>query len=112
QRLTAFQPGRGLSQLGKLDRFWQRRDALARRYRARLASSHFIELPALPNERRHGWPPFVVLLRLNRLAVSRDTILEALRAENIGATVHYPLVYRHPVYAERLGSPRGLRPNA
>src|SRR4029450_4729614 len=44
-RLTDFQSALGLSQLGKLDRFWQRRDALARRYRARLASSHVLGGP-------------------------------------------------------------------
>src|SRR5262249_38577678 len=64
-RLTDFQAALGLSQLAKLGRFWQRRDALARRYRACLAGSRFIELPALPDEHRHGWHLFVVLLRLD-----------------------------------------------
>jgi len=111
-RLTDFQSALGLSQLGKLDRFWRRRDLLARRYRERLADSRFIELPALPGEQRHGWHLFVVMLRLERLAADRDTLLEALRAENIGATVHYPLVYRHPFYRDRLGYVPGLCPNA
>jgi perosamine synthetase len=111
-RLTDFQSALGLSQLGKLDRFWQRRDRLARRYRERLAGARFIELPALPDERRHGWHLFVVMARLERLAVNRDAVLEALRAENIGATVHYPLVYRHPFYRDRLGQGAGLCPTA
>ena len=111
-RLTDFQSALGLSQLGKLDRFWQRRDRLASRYRERLADSRFIELPALPDGQRHGWHLFVVMLRLERLAASRDTVLEALRAENIGATVHYPLVYRHPFYRDRLGYAAGLCPIA
>src|SRR5213594_288972 len=67
-RLTDFQSALGLSQLGKLDRFWQRRDQLAHRYRERLGGSRFVELPALPQAARHGWHLFVVLLRSERLA--------------------------------------------
>jgi len=111
-RLTDFQSALGLSQLAKLDRFWARRDQLARSYRDRLGGSPFVELPALPEGRRHGWHLFVVMLRLDRLAADRDTIVQALRAENIGATVHYPLVYRHPFYRERFGYAAGLCPAA
>ena len=111
-RLTDFQSALGLSQLGKLDRFWQRRDALARRYREYLADSPFVELPALPAGQRHGWHLFVVMLRLERLRARRDTIVQALRAENIWATVHYPLVYRYRFYRERFGYAAGLCPNA
>ena len=111
-RLTDFQSALGLSQLGKLDRFWRRRDALARRYRERLSRSPFVELPSLPEGLRHGWHLFVVMLRLERLRVTRDTILRALRAENIGATMHYPLVYRHRFYRDRFRYVAGLCPNA
>ncbi len=107
-RLTDFQSALGLSQLAKLDRFWQRRDRLARRYRERLGGSPFVELPALTEGARHGWHLFVVMLRLERLAADRDLVLQALRAEHIGVTVHYPLVYRHPFYAGRFGYGAGL----
>jgi len=102
-RITDFQSALGLSQLGKLEQFWSTRDRLARRYRERLADSPFVELPALPAASSHGWHLFVVLLRLEAVSVPRDTILTALRAENIGAMVHYPLVYRHPFYRKRFG---------
>ena len=52
------------------------------------------------------------MLRLERLAASRDTIVGALRAENIGATVHYPLVYHHPFYRQEFGYGPGLCPSA
>ena len=111
-RLTDFQCALGLSQLARLERFWAARDRLARRYRERLAGSPFLELPALPADRRHGWHLFVVLLRLERLTVDRDTVLSALRAENIGATLHYPLVHLHPFYRRRFGYGPGLCPIA
>lgn len=111
-RLTDFQCALGLSQLGKLETFSQARDRLARRYRERLAGSSFVELPELPAGRRHAWHLFVVLLRLERLRADQDTILQALRAENIGVQLHYPLVYRFRYYRERFGYPPGLCPVA
>src|SRR5438445_1827564 len=111
-RLTVFQAALGLSQLDKLESFWQRRDRIARRYQERLKGSPFVDLPAPPPDRRHGWHLFVALLRLERLSADRDTVLQALRAENIGATLHYPLVYRHPFYRERFEVGPGLCPVA
>jgi len=111
-RLTDFQSALGLSQLEKLDAFWTARDRLARRYRERLASSPFVGLPALPAGVRHGWHLFVVLLRLDRLTADQDTILRSLRAENIGARLHYALVYRHPHFRRRYGYEAGLCPAA
>ena len=111
-RLTDFQAALGLSQLDKLESFWQRRDRIARRYQERLKGSPFVDLPAPPPDRRHGWHLFVALLRLERLSADRDTVLQALRAENIGATLHYPLVYRHPFYRERFEYGPGLCPVA
>jgi dTDP-4-amino-4,6-dideoxygalactose transaminase len=102
-RLTDFQSALGLSQLGKLERFLASRDRLALRYRRLLDGSPGVELPALPADVRHAWHLFVVLLRVERLSADQDTLLRALRAENIGVTLHYPLVYRHPFYRDRRG---------
>lgn len=111
-RLTDFQSALGLSQLRKLQAFWTARDRLARRYRERLAASPFVEFPVLPAHVRHGWHLFVVLLRLDRLRADQDTVIRALRAENIGVQLHYPLVYRHPYYRRRFGYDTGLCPTA
>jgi perosamine synthetase len=111
-RMTDFQAALGSSQLAKLPRFWARRDELARRYRQRLAGSPFVRLPDLPDDRRHGWHLFVVLLELERLGAGQDDVMRALRAENIGVTLHYPLVYRHPFYQEAFGYGPGLCPRA
>jgi len=111
-RMTDFQCALGLSQLGKLDRFWTARDRLARRYRECLAGSPWVDMPALPPGVRHGWHLFVALLRVDRLDTDQDTLLRALRAENIGVQLHYPLVYRHPFYRKRFGYEAGLCPTA
>jgi perosamine synthetase len=111
-RLTDFQCALGLSQLAKAERFLEARERLAQRYRAKLAGSPFVDLPTLPAGRRHAWHLFVVLLRLDRLRTDQDTILRALRAENIGVQLHYPLVHRNTFYRERFGYREGLCPVA
>ncbi len=111
-RLTDFQAALGASQLAKLDRFRAARERLACRYRERLAGARYLDLPHLPDGARHGWHLFVALLRTDVLRADRDTIVTALRAENIGASVHYLLVYRHPFYRDRFGYAPGLCPTA
>jgi dTDP-4-amino-4,6-dideoxygalactose transaminase len=111
-RLTDFQCALGLSQLGKIEGFAHAREVLAHRYRQQLLESPFVEVPALPPDDRHAWHLFVVLLRLERLRADRDTVIRALRAENIGAQLLYPLVHRFHAFAERFGYRAGLCPVA
>jgi perosamine synthetase len=111
-RLTDFQCALGLSQLGRLRALLAAREHLAARYRARLADSPWLALPELPADRCHAWHLFVVLLRLERLRADCDTVLQALRAEGIGAQRHYPLVHRFTYYRARFGYGPGLCPVA
>jgi perosamine synthetase len=110
-RLSDVQGALGLSQLGRLEHFLKRRSAIAERYVAALGSMKQVAIPAVSPHVRHAWHIFPVLLGLEQLRADRDTILAALRAENIGATVHYVPAYWHPYY-QALGYRRGLCPRA
>jgi len=110
-RLTDLQCALGLAQLAKLDRFLQRRRAVAERYRAALDDLAALSLPAVAPDVSHAWHLFPVLLQLERLSADRRTVFSALRAEGIGVNVHYIPVYWHPYY-QRLGYEKGLCPRA
>ena len=110
-RLSDVQSALGLSQLGRLEQFLKLRSAIAERYTAALASVPQVAIPMVSPHVRHAWHIFPVLLALDQLRADRDTILSALRAENIGATVHYVPAYWHPYY-QALGYRRGLCPRA
>ena len=110
-RLTDLQCALGLSQLAKLEQFLKRRAEIAQRYRTELEGQPGLALPAVAPHVRHGWHIFPVLLQPERFSAARRTILAALRAENIGAAVHYVPVYWHPYYQAR-GYRRGLCPRA
>ena len=109
-RLTDIQCALGLSQLRKLKGWIARRQEIAARYHQGLYKINQISLPYMPPHDVHAWHIFVVQLFLDRLSVDRDTVLKALRAENIGATVHYPPVHLHPFYRRRFGYAEGLCP--
>jgi len=110
-RITDLQCALGLSQLGRLEALLKRRAEIAQRYRAELDPLPGLHLPAVAPHVRHVWHIFPVLLDLERLGADRRAVLAALRAENIGATVHYVPVYWHPYY-RALGYARGLCPRA
>ncbi len=110
-RLTDLQCALGLSQLGRLDHLLKRRAVIAERYVAALTALPGVALPRVEPHVRHAWHIFPILLELERLAADRAEVLAALRAEGIGAAVHYVPAYWHPYY-EGLGYRRGLCPRA
>jgi len=110
-RLTDIQCALGLSQLARLESLLKRRTRIAERYLATLGRVHGVRVPVVLPHGRHAWHIFPILLDLEHICTDRDTILAALRAEGIGATVHYVPAYWHPYY-QKLGYRRGLCPRA
>jgi perosamine synthetase len=110
-RLTDLQAALGLAQLGRVDGFLARREAIAARYREAFAGLAGLSLPAVAPDVRHAYHLFPVLLDLDRLVADRRTVFRALRAEGIGVNVHYIPVYWHPYY-RGLGYEKGLCPRA
>ena len=111
-RLSDIQCARGLSQLPRLQGWIERRRAIAQRYDAAFTSLDGVAPVAVRAERRHAYHLYVIRLDLNRLKASRGQIFSALRAEGIGANVHYLPVHLHSYYRERFGTGPGLCPIA
>jgi dTDP-4-amino-4,6-dideoxygalactose transaminase len=95
-RISDLQCALGVSQLGKLGRFVERRNQIALRYREELAALPVELPPEAPIGSRHAYHLFAVRVP------NRRAMYDALRAAGIGVQVHYVPIYRHPVYA-RLG---------
>ena len=80
-----------LTQLKHLPTMQDRRDEIASQYLLRLA-----ELPGLdvqapvsnPGD-RHSWCMFAIMVDEERAGIERDDLIEKLRLENIGTSVHY-----------------------
>lgn len=110
-RLTDFQCALGLQQIGRLDRFLNRRKEIAAIYDRELCSMAEIELPKVLPDRTSAWHLYVIRLNLGLVRESRRRVFDALRAENIGVNVHYIPVPWHPFY-RRLGFAAGQWPVA
>jgi dTDP-4-amino-4,6-dideoxygalactose transaminase len=54
-------------------------------------------------ETRHVLHLYSILIDPARLRVDRDRVISALLAENIGASMHFWPLHRHPFYSEKYG---------
>lgn len=110
-RLSDLQCALGISQLGKLDVWLERRRRIAARYNEAFASTPEIETPVVRSVSDAAWHLYVIKLNLDKLRAGRAEIFKALRAENIGVNVHYIPVPWHPLY-QQLGYAKGQWPVA
>ena len=98
--LTDTAAALGLVQLQRLPQFVQRRETLAQRYHAKLASLPLI-LPATALAGDvHAWHLYVIRLA-PRAHLSRDEVIQALSDRGIGTSVHYVPLHRHPYWRDR-----------
>ena len=110
-RITDFQAALLVSQLGKLERFSNRRKEIRKMY-----DEAFKDMPELFIQKQipeSDTTQHLYVIRLNpeRLKCSRREFFDAFAAEGFGPQVHYIPVYLHPYY-EKLGYKKGLCPVA
>ena len=111
-RITDIQCALGLSQLGKLDRFLERRRAIAARYTESFGNNRFLITPYQEPDRESACHLYVLRLRLEAMTKSRRQVFEELRAQGIGVHVHFIPLHLQPYYRERYGHARGDFPVA
>jgi UDP-4-amino-4,6-dideoxy-N-acetyl-beta-L-altrosamine transaminase len=94
----------GLSQLAKLDRFVARRRALAAAYAAALAPlAPRVKLAARPAWSDPALHLLCVLIDFESAGVTREALVESLKARGVGTQVHYIPVHQQPYYRDRYG---------
>jgi dTDP-4-amino-4,6-dideoxygalactose transaminase len=101
-----------LSQLGKIERFYDRRVMLKARLDAGLRDIPEIALPAERGDIKHAYHLYPIIVRTEMLGTDRDEIMNAIQSENVGIGVHFRAVHLHPYYVETFGFSRGSFPNA
>ncbi len=112
-RLTDIACALGLSQLTKLGPNLARRREIAARYTTAFRSlSPGLIPPSVRAEVNPAWHLYPIRLDLAKLTADRGQIFRALRAENIGVSVHYIPVHLHPYYRNQFGHKDGECPVA
>ncbi len=92
-RLTDIQAALGLSQLGRLDSWVARRQALAERYDS-LLDGLPCQRPTIAVGNRSAWHLYVVRVA----AARRRAVFESMRMAKVGVNVHYAPVHLQPYY--------------
>ena len=90
----------GLVQLERLERMQARREEIARRYIEGFAQTPGVFCQAPPENAgdRHSWCMFVLRIDPQRAGIGRDELIEALKEQNIGTSVHYIPTHHFSAY--------------
>ncbi len=101
--MTDIQAALGIHQLRRLDGFIRRRQEIAAMYNTAFSDLPEILLPARLPGRNHIFHLYPIRLQAGLLSLNRSEFIEQLRSRNIGASVHFIPLHRHPFYRERYG---------
>lgn len=109
-RMTDIQAALGLSQMGRIDEFVERRRALAARYDVLLKGLPVVT-PVQSADSRSSFHLYPIWVDQQRSGKSRRAVFEGLRERGIGVNVHYIPVHLQPDF-RRLGFAAGQFPRA
>jgi UDP-4-amino-4,6-dideoxy-N-acetyl-beta-L-altrosamine transaminase len=113
-RMMELAAALGFSQLNKLDRFLERRRAIARRYDEAFAKLSPIRLPqsASDERARSALHLYIVVFDFAAMRTTRTAFMAKLAERGVGSQVHYMPVYHHPYHAQRRKIDYAQYPNA
>lgn len=94
-----LQAALGIHQLRKLDALNARRSQIAAKYNAAFASIDEIDTPDELPDRSHVYHLYPI--RIHGLCIDRAVFINELKKANIGTSVHFIPLHRHPFYRER-----------
>jgi perosamine synthetase len=101
--MTDIAAAMGLAQLRKGERMWQRRCEIARCYSEAFGALPELQVPTDRADCQHAWHLYLLRLNLDKLDISRNQLIEELKARNIGTSVHFIPLHLHPYYQESYG---------
>jgi dTDP-4-amino-4,6-dideoxygalactose transaminase len=101
--MTDIDAALGLHQLRRLDGFNRRRAEIGATFDAALGPLGVFTLPVRLPDRNHVLHLYPVQIRPGTLRIGRDQFIEELKDANIGASVHFIPLHRHPFYRDQHG---------
>ena len=88
------------------------RKKIADYYGAKLKGVPGLALPSQKNGFLHSWHLYEIRIDRNVTGIHRNEVIEKLKENNIGSSVHYIPLHLHPYYREKYGLKKGDFPNA
>lgn len=110
--MTDIQAALGIKQLAKLHKFRARREKIWNQYNQNLQDIP-VYLPA-PTEKdtKHAYHLYTILLKIEKIEITRDQFLEEMTKKKIGVGVHYKSIHLHPYYKKTFKHKPNDFPNA
>ena len=102
----------GTIQMTKVESMLEKRTNIAKIYSDNLTNIPSITLPKSNKENRHSWHLYVIQIDTNYLNIGRDEFITKLKEYNIGTSVHFIPLHRHPYYKNNFGYSHKEFPNA
>ena len=90
-----------LVQLNKLPAINARRAEIAQHYLNELADTPFLPLAQPKWAHQHAWHLFIIRVDEAQCGLSRDALMETLKAQDIGTGLHFRAAHTHKYYRER-----------
>lgn len=97
---TDLQASLGLPQLKKVDKMWESRKRIAKKYTESFKDNELIKLHGLKPDRESSWHLFPIRLELEKLNINRARFIDELRKNKVGAGVHFMPVHQHLYYKD------------
>lgn len=110
--MTDIQAALGIHQAARLERFIEIREEYARCYDEAFGSHEALSVPRVATDVRHARHLYPLLVESGAAGCTRDEFIEELRARNIGSTVNFIPIHRHPYYRERFALVPEMFPRA
>ncbi|RJP27545.1 MAG: UDP-4-amino-4,6-dideoxy-N-acetyl-beta-L-altrosamine transaminase [Candidatus Omnitrophota bacterium] len=111
-RITDFQCALGISQLKRLQEWVSRRREIAASYDRVFVDVDAVQMVRIRPDAYHAYHLYPILLRLEKLNISRTILFQELVSAGIGVNVHYIPVHLHPYYRRRFQTGAGNCPHA
>jgi dTDP-4-amino-4,6-dideoxygalactose transaminase len=93
----------GLVQLARLDEMQQKREAIVAAYQEAFADLPGVFRPQARPHVTHAWHLYMIRIDSRALRIDRDQFIQELSQRDIGVSVHFIPLARHPLYQRRLG---------
>ena len=93
----------GTVQMRKAESMLEKRTHIANTYTNELSNIPSINLPKSNIENRHAWHLYVIQIKQEQLNINREQFIHKLKEYNIGSSVHFIPLHRHPYYQSKFG---------
>jgi dTDP-4-amino-4,6-dideoxygalactose transaminase len=110
--MTDIAASLGIHQLRRLEGFIEIRQRYARLYDDAFHDLEVVLTPITHADRNHVYHLYAIQLEMAQLTIDRAVFIDKLKELNIGASVHFIPLHRHPFYRDQFGYHAGDLPQA